>query len=50
MLGVCADYEWCLNAGAEPDHWIDLAYFLIDTAAGMLTAPVTRPQESRPCR
>ncbi|MGM7697965.1 TetR/AcrR family transcriptional regulator [Microbacterium sp. A84] len=45
VLRACADYERQLNSSAEPADWAGLANFLIDACAGMLTAPVTRPQE-----
>lgn len=41
VLGVCAQHEEQMNAGTELGSWTSVGYFLIDAAAGMLTAPVT---------
>lgn len=41
VLGVCADYEARVNSGTSNSRWADVALFLIDTTAGMLSAPVT---------
>lgn len=43
VLGVCADYEAQTSAGTHRGSWIAVGYFLIDAAAGMLSAPVTQP-------
>lgn len=53
VLGICAEYEGRLENGTEQGHWGDVGYFLIDSAAGMLSAPVTSradyiPQPSEP--
>ncbi|MBP1325866.1 AcrR family transcriptional regulator [Leucobacter exalbidus] len=41
VLGVCAQYEAEVNTGIERGSWTSVGYFLIDAAAGMLSAPVT---------
>lgn len=41
VLGVCADYEARVNEGRSHGTWRDVGYFLIDSTAGMLSAPVT---------
>ncbi|MCC3274578.1 TetR/AcrR family transcriptional regulator [Arthrobacter sp. zg-Y20] len=43
VLGVCAEYEARLHAGVEEPNWTGVGYFLIDSCAGMLAAPVTHP-------
>lgn len=43
VLGVCAEYEERLQNGAEQANWAGVGYFLIDSCAGMLSAPVTHP-------
>ena len=43
VLGVCAEYEANMNAGTQRGDWIGVGYFLIDAAAGMLSAPASRP-------
>ncbi|MEQ6896134.1 helix-turn-helix domain-containing protein [Microbacterium sp. KR10-403] len=45
VLGVAADFEARRNAGDEQGDWLDVGYFLIDAASGMLSAPVTRPTD-----
>lgn len=45
VLGVCAEYEARMNEGTQRGDWVDLGYFLIDAAAGMLSAPVSRSGE-----
>ncbi|MBL3700534.1 TetR/AcrR family transcriptional regulator [Leucobacter luti] len=42
VLGACAEQERQMNAGKQRGSWIQVGYFFIDAAAGMLTAPVTR--------
>ncbi|QAY60286.1 TetR/AcrR family transcriptional regulator [Microbacterium protaetiae] len=44
VLGVCAEYEAESNSGTARGSWRAVGYFLIDAAAGMLAAPVTRPE------
>lgn len=41
MLGVCSDYEGRMQAGSVDGDWNQVGNFLLDAAAGMLTAPVT---------
>lgn len=41
VTDVCARYEARLDQDAIEGNWAGLAYFLIDAAVGMLTAPVT---------
>lgn len=50
VLGVCAEYEARVQDGTEPANWTGVGYFLIDSCAGMLSAPVTHPGDfiSRP--
>ena len=43
VLGVCAEYEARVQDGVEEPNWNGVAYFLIDSCAGMLSAPVTHP-------
>ncbi|KAD3633032.1 TetR family transcriptional regulator [Arthrobacter yangruifuii] len=43
VLGVCADYEERVQDGVEEPNWTGVGYFLIDSCAGMLSAPVTHP-------
>ena len=42
-VGVCAEYEARLQDGVEKGNWTGVGYFLIDSCAGMLSAPVTHP-------
>lgn len=44
VLGICAAYEERVQKGEEP-NWTGVGYFLIDSCSGMLTAPVTHPDE-----
>ncbi|MET4059534.1 AcrR family transcriptional regulator [Arthrobacter sp. UYP6] len=43
VLGVCAEYEAQVQTGVEQANWTGVGYFLIDSCAGMLAAPVTHP-------
>ena len=43
-LGVCAEHEARVHEGA-PSAWTGVGYFLIDACAGMLSAPVTHPDD-----
>ncbi|MCC3270409.1 TetR/AcrR family transcriptional regulator [Arthrobacter gengyunqii] len=43
VLGVSAEYEARIQDGAEKANWTGVGYFLIDSSAGMLSAPVTHP-------
>jgi AcrR family transcriptional regulator len=43
VLGVCADQEATMNEGTQQEGWADVGSFLIDAAAGMLAAPISRP-------
>lgn len=45
VLGICAEYEASLEQRIQRGTWIDVGYFLVDTAAGLLAAPVTRQGE-----
>ncbi|UWX98508.1 TetR/AcrR family transcriptional regulator [Arthrobacter zhaoxinii] len=42
-IGVCSEYESRIHDGAETPNWTGVGYFLIDSCAGMLSAPVTHP-------
>ncbi|WP_154605086.1 TetR/AcrR family transcriptional regulator [Arthrobacter sp. AQ5-05] len=44
VLGSCAAYEERVQKG-EKSNWTGVGYFLIDSCAGMLAAPVTHPDE-----
>ena len=46
VLGVCAEYEERMETGEQEGDWITVGWFLVDAAAGMLAAPVTRPDET----
>lgn len=46
IIDVCADYEAKIAAGRHAPQWTALGHFLTDACAGMLTAPVTHPEES----
>ncbi|WP_067855193.1 TetR/AcrR family transcriptional regulator [Nocardia shimofusensis] len=46
IIDVCAEYEAKVQAGTEVPQWTALGHFLTDACAGMLTAPVTHPEES----
>ncbi|WP_169564344.1 TetR/AcrR family transcriptional regulator [Microbacterium indicum] len=43
VLNVCAGYEAQAAVGIEESGWIGVGWFLVDAAAGMLTAPVMHP-------
>jgi AcrR family transcriptional regulator len=43
VLGVCGEYEARVADGTETANWAGVGYFLIDSCAGMLSAPVTHP-------
>lgn len=43
VLGVCGEYEARVQDGLEKANWAGVGYFLIDSCAGMLSAPVTHP-------
>lgn len=45
VIDTCADYEERVESGAQPPHWTAFGYFLTDACAGMLSAPVTHPEE-----
>ncbi|MCC9174826.1 TetR/AcrR family transcriptional regulator [Arthrobacter sp. zg-Y179] len=47
-IGVCAEYEARIQDGAETPNWTGVGYFLIDSCAGMLSAPVTHPGDFLP--
>jgi adenine-specific DNA methylase len=40
-IGVLARHEQKMNEGSAEGSWGDIAYFLIDAAAGMIDAPIT---------
>lgn len=44
-LSACANYERNLGDSAQRGSWIDVGYFLIDVAVGILSAPVTQEGE-----
>lgn len=44
-LGVCAGHEARVQDGAPPTSWAGVGYFLIDSCAGLLSAPVTHPDD-----
>jgi len=46
IIDVCAEYEAKVEAGTPAPQWTALGHFLTDACAGMLTAPVTYPEES----
>ncbi|WP_345062154.1 TetR family transcriptional regulator [Leifsonia kafniensis] len=46
MLGVCAAYEGDVDSGAKQPNWIGVGNFVIDSSAGMLTAPVTHQSDA----
>ena len=41
VMGVLAQQERQMNEGTAAGTWLDVAYFLVDAAAGMIDAPVT---------
>lgn len=41
VIGICAEQEAQINTGKQRGDWLEIGYFLIDAAAGMLSAPVT---------
>lgn len=43
VVGVCAEYGAQVEAGTNRGTWTQVGWFLIDAAAGMLSAPVTHP-------
>lgn len=43
VVGVCAEYEAQVEAGTNRGTWTQVGWFLIDAAAGMMSAPVTHP-------
>lgn len=45
VLRVCANFEAQVEEGSQQGTWPTVAYFLIDAASGLLTAPVTRPSD-----
>lgn len=45
VLGVCAGYEERIQNGEEEPNWTAVGYFFIDSCSGMLSAPVTHPQD-----
>lgn len=45
VLGVCAGYEKRVHDGLAEPNWTAVGYFFIDSCAGMLSAPVTHPDE-----
>lgn len=45
VLGICAGYEARVQNGDEEPNWTAVGYFFIDSCSGMLTAPVTHPQD-----
>lgn len=45
VLGVCAGYEAKIHDGAQEPNWTAVGYFFIDSCTGMLTAPVTHPED-----
>lgn len=45
MMGVCAEYEKRINNGTEEPNWAGVGYFFIDSCTGMLSAPVTHPDD-----
>ena len=40
-ISVLAAYEQRANEGGAEGSWLDIAYFLVDAAAGMIDAPIT---------
>ncbi|WP_425864473.1 TetR/AcrR family transcriptional regulator [Arthrobacter sp. TWP1-1] len=45
VLGVCASYEGQIQNGERIPNWRGVGYFFIDSCSGMLTAPVTHPED-----
>lgn len=45
ILGICAGYEERIQNGEEEPNWTAVGYFFIDSCSGMLSAPVTHPQD-----
>lgn len=45
VLGICAGYEERIQNGEEEPNWTAVGYFFIDSCTGMLSAPVTSPQD-----
>lgn len=45
VLGVCASYEAQIQSGERVPDWRGIGYFFIDSCSGMLTAPVTHPED-----
>jgi AcrR family transcriptional regulator len=41
VTDVCARYELLVEQDSIDPHWTDLAYFIVDAAVGILSAPVT---------
>lgn len=41
VLGVCAEHEGLFQQGRQQGSWMDVGYFLIDSASGMLAAGVS---------
>ena len=41
VMGVLAQHEAQREAGTAEGTWLDVAYFLVDAAAGMIDAPIT---------
>ncbi|GAA4673678.1 TetR/AcrR family transcriptional regulator [Gordonia humi] len=44
-LRLCASYETDVEAGTASGSWTAVGYFIIDAATGMLSAPVTHPDQ-----
>lgn len=45
VLGVSANYEARIQAQEGPPNWTAVGYFFIDACTGMLSAPVTHPDD-----
>lgn len=45
IVGICAEHERRLGEGDAVGSWRSVAYFLVDAAAGMLSAAVTSPED-----
>lgn len=45
VLGVCASYEGQIQNGERVPNWRGVGYFFIDSCSGMLSAPVTHPED-----
>ncbi|PYI38837.1 TetR/AcrR family transcriptional regulator [Arthrobacter psychrolactophilus] len=45
VLGISASYEERIQNGENEPNWAGVGYFFVDSCTGMLTAPVTHPDD-----